>query len=137
MSSSTYTFPQQIAKHMMICTIVLLASCTGKTGLPETFDSEKWKNDLYSCKGDRTKLIDIILENKEALIGEAEHNIIQVLGRGDKMELGPKKGKIYHYYITAGPSCNDTIPSGKVLHVEFESLGRVKLITVQPESYYR
>lgn len=62
------------------------------------------------------------------VIGMKEREIRPLFGKPDAEELLERSNKIYMYFLTPGPKCNQAKPQGKTiaLALRFDALGTVK-----------
>lgn len=102
-------------------------SCSEKDLLPG-FNSEAWKNDENGCLGERTSLVDDIINRKSELTSLGQEDIVSVLGKPDRHELYSRNKKAFVYFVLAGPGCQDTAQESAYLTIRFDGLGRAKTI---------
>lgn len=128
-----YTYPQQKAVYKIFSVVLLLAltSCGPSIELPESFDEDVWKGDRQGCKCERIEMAEDIKNMGDQFIGLKEYEIIRFFGKPDKEALKRRMNKTYIYYLHPNESCDSLSESSSSLRIEFESLGRVRLVTLQ------
>lgn len=87
--------------------LIITFSCVEKPIEIENFDSEGWKADRMGCQNQRKALADILINNKDKLLGNSSQKIIGLLGKPERTELYTRNQRFYIYYITPGPECGE------------------------------
>ena len=111
---------------------MIMQSCTSSIEI-NGFSSKEWKSDRNGCKRMRTSSIEYLMDSKENIMGQSEHNVLQLLGRPDKNELLTRQQKFYIYYLEPGPLCNQSIQasdSASYLSIHFNATGIVNEVFV-------
>jgi hypothetical protein len=117
--------------RLSLLVILLLIAC-GKSGPAiEGFDRAVWKNDQNGCGAHRATLSEVVLKNKDQLLGLGEMDIISVLGNPDQWELYSRNQKFYRYYLEPNEKCGSPSLHPKRLVVRFNAVGLAKEITLE------
>lgn len=98
------------------------------------FDAQSWKSDKKACQNSRIAQEKVIIAAKDKLIGSAQEDIIQFLGRPEKQELYTRGQKFYIYYLSPSSECDESIDStipSRLLYVRFSALNKVNEVFVQ------
>ena len=133
MLQKPYTYPQKKAQIAILGVILLLClnSCGPSIELPASFKQDIWKEDRNGCRCERLEMAEDIKNIGDQFIGLREHEIIKYFGKPDKEALKRRMNKTYIYYLHPSESCDSLSESTSSLRIEFESLGRVRLVTLQ------
>jgi hypothetical protein len=116
----------------LLSLLALSACSSNQKPQLEGFNSELWKNDKKGCEGKRSILAEAVLANSIKLKGMDDDDVADFLGKPEKSNWEERGKKTYYYYIQPGSQCNsDLMLEGSKLAVEFDALGRVKMITEQ------
>src|SRR5688500_17963469 len=121
--------------YIFIVTIIALTAataCSKPKPTLEGFNSELWKKDKRGCEGKRSYFAEILLTKSTDIKGMDDDDIAELLGKPEKSNWEDRGKKTYFYYIQPGNQCDSTMMlEGTKLAVEFDALGRVKLVTEQ------
>ncbi|HCW08804.1 MAG TPA: hypothetical protein DGG95_15715 [Cytophagales bacterium] len=111
----------------------LLAALGCGRSLPqfENMDMAKWRDDKNGCKGDRLKMINPLIEQKDKLKALSETEILKVLGRPDQNELWKRNQKFYHYFLEPSLKCDSSKTHAKQLTIRFNAMDLAKEIEVE------
>jgi hypothetical protein len=133
MPQKHYTYPQKNAHYTLLGVVLLifLNSCGPSIELPASFNQEVWKEDRNGCRSERIEMAEDIKNIGDQFIGLREHEIIKYFGKPDKEALKRRMNKTYIYYLHPSERCDSLSESSSSLRIEFESLGRVRLVTLQ------
>jgi hypothetical protein len=114
---------------LLVCFICL--SC--RKPLPELkgIESKVWMADKNGCGGARVNSIEPLKEQKTALLGLSEMEIVQVLGKPDRNELYKRNQKFYYYYLQPAPECEQHPDTALRLAIRFNAMGLAKEISVE------
>jgi len=115
-----------MSKYLFISIFAILSSCTSPLTI-KGFDKEQWVHDKDGCLGNRKDLVDLIIENKETLLGKDQDQIKNLLGKPDMHEIYRRAQRFYIYALDPGPSCLGYIADKQAanLTLRFNALGRV------------
>jgi hypothetical protein len=117
---------------MLLLTCSIYTSCNQKKPILEGFNSELWKKDKLGCNGKRAYLAEIIFSKSVELKGIDDDEVAELLGKPEKSNWETRGKKTYYYYFQPGKQCNSqSILEGPKVAIEFDALGRVKLVTEQ------
>lgn len=118
--------------HSLAFTLFIFCSCGPSIPHLEDIDEAAWKNDKNGCKGERVKMIESLLSQKEKLLALSELDIVDVLGKPDKQELYKRNQKFYYYSILPSPECNpSTSADSRQLVIRFNAMGLAKEIVTE------
>lgn len=106
---------------------ILLSSCYSTPTIPG-FKPEVWKVPITYCDQSKMELANVLIENKEQLLGEGQAQIKQLLGKPDEQELYRRTEKFYYYNLTPGDTC--AIETSRRLSIRFDALDRAKEIMI-------
>jgi hypothetical protein len=84
----------------------LLSSCShsgNKFNVPG-FEHLQWQKDSLACNGYRYEHYSLLRENKQCLLGSKEVDILDFLGRPNKI-VKRSESISFYYYITRGEQC--------------------------------
>ena len=115
------------------CLLVCLMCLSCRKPLPELkgIETEVWTVDKNGCSGVRANSIEALKEQKTALLGLSEMEIVQVLGKPDRNELYKRNQKFYYYYLQPAPECEQHPDSALRLAIRFNAMGLAKEISVE------
>lgn len=115
------------------CMLVCLMCLSCRKPLPELkgIETEVWTADKNGCSGVRANSIEALKEQKTALLGLSEMEIVQVLGKPDRNELYKRNQKFYYYYLQPAPECEQHPDSALRLAIRFNAMGLAKEISVE------
>jgi hypothetical protein len=112
--------------------LFILYSCGPSLPHLEGVDGLAWKNDRNACKGERAKMIDSLLSQKEKLLALSELDIVDVLGKPDRQELYKRNQKFYYYFVMPSQDCNlPTSSSSLQLVIRFNAMGLAKEVVTE------
>ena len=117
----------RISGAVLLITFFFLGACTSYPDI-DGFDSKKWKGDKYCCADQRAEMGQVLIANKEVLLGMNENAVLGYLGRPDENELYTRDQKFYTYYTEPSYHCEDLgIEKGASDHLmlKFNSIGKV------------
>ena len=118
---------------MLFFMVLSILSCKNTPDLPEGFNVENWKKDKEGCLGFRETQVTMLLNMRDDFTGITESQVANLIGKPNYSELGKSKIQKYRYRLSPSEHCAQKKGNGlsKVLQIEFESLGRVRLMTIQ------
>ncbi len=116
-----------LSKIILILLTISIVSCS-KTPNLNYLDSARWKQDKTGKDGYRKNVAKKIILDEKNIIGVHESEIYKILGKPNKFDMSDRMHKTAIYQLNE--TQNDTL---ETLHLEFESLGRLKFITLQKE----
>ena len=117
---------------LLLISILPFASCNKKIDL-ENFNPQDWRRDFNGCDGTREILMNALGHIKPQLLGIQESQLVEILGKPNKQELGERVKKSYLYYIIPGKQCVFRKNETKILVVDFDALDRVALFSIKIE----
>lgn len=123
-----YSFKQ---RSLLLLLFVLLSACSPSLPVLDGVDLGIWKDDKNGCKGDRSRMIEAITQEKEKLKALSEMEIIQLLGRPDENDLLQRSQKFYVYYMEPGPHCNEAFEEPKKLILRMNAIGLTKEVQIK------
>ena len=114
---------------VLFCLAVLLISCD-KPKTIEGFDDKAWKADYFGCKNQRPELLKVLMDKKDQLKEFDDDAVSELLGAPERNRQFARGKKNYIYFIYPGSQCeNDTTKEeGKKLVIEFDALGKPRII---------
>ncbi|HRK54410.1 MAG TPA: hypothetical protein PK185_10890 [Cyclobacteriaceae bacterium] len=118
-------------RSLLLLLFVLLSACSPSLPVLDGVDLKIWKEDKDGCKGDRSKMIEAITQEKEKLKSLSEMEIIQLLGRPDENDLLQRSQKFYVYYLEPGPHCDPAFEESKKLILRMNALGLTKEVQIK------
>ena len=113
-------------------TFLILSSCGPSHPHIEGLDVTTWKNDKKGCAGERSKMKDTLVSQKDKLLALSELDIVDLLGKPDERELYKRNQKFYYYFIEPSNGCN-LASNGKSLRlvIRFNAMGLAKEIVTE------
>jgi hypothetical protein len=113
--------------YFILSLSILLISCNQKI---DGFDDDLWRKDSKGCNGNRKELVAILLKNKETLKKFDDDALSNLLGTPERNNQLIRGKKNYIYFIEPGRQCsnNAKIIEGKKLVIEFDALGKPRII---------
>jgi hypothetical protein len=117
---------------VLLINIVLLSSCKKNLDF-KNFDSSEWKSDFKGCDGKRQQQLRNFDEIKTQLLGIQVSQLIEILGKPNKQELGDRKRRNFMYCLMPGKQCPEGQGDIKMLLVDFDALDRVALFSIKVE----
>jgi hypothetical protein len=113
-------------------TFLILSSCGPSLPHIEGLDITSWKNDKKGCAGERSKMKDAVISQKDKLLALSELEIVDLLGRPDEQELYKRNQKFYYYYIEPSEEC-DLASNDESLRlvIRFNAMGLAKEIVME------
>ena len=121
-----------IRKLWLSFLIPAVLGCTNTITL-EGVDSEKWKVDRNGCRGIRSSMEPGLKSELQKLKGLSEADIIGLLGRPDQNELYKRNQKFYHYFLSNGPGCEDSLSAVRRLSVRFNAMGYAQSVAIEED----
>jgi hypothetical protein len=112
--------------------LIILSSC-GKS-LPhfEGLDTDAWKNDKKGCGGERSKMKDALVTQKDKLLALSELDLVKVLGKPDQEELYKRNQKFYYYNIEPSSECDGASQEESLrLVIRFNAMGLAKEVVIE------
>ena len=116
---------------MMTLFTGLLAGCSPDAPTLDGFDRAAWTSDKNGCAGKRISLADTLSNQREALLAQPEAGILTAIGKPDLIELYKRNQKLYHYFLSGGPGCSDSVQVPSQLVIRFNAMGRAKEILLE------
>lgn len=115
-----------------ILALVAAPACSKQKPHLQGFNSDLWKKDKKGCEGKRSYLAEILFAHSKTLKGIDDDEVSKLLGNPESSNWEERGKKTYYYYIQSGKQCDSNLAlEGSKIAVEFDALGRVKLITEQ------
>ncbi len=113
-------------RYNWVLLILICTSCTNLLTI-DGFDKEAWAQDQDGCKGQRAELVDVLVLNKDVLLGKDQGQIKELLGKPDMHEIYRRAQRFYVYSIEPGASCTKHVANktNANLTLRFNALGRV------------
>jgi hypothetical protein len=109
-----------------------LSSCGPSLPNFEGVDILTWKNDRKACAGERLKMKEAIVSQKDKLLALSELDIVGLLGKPDEQELYKRNQKFYYYYIEPSQECNAASGEASLrLVIRFNAMGLAKEIVTE------
>ena len=108
----------QIQRYLTILSF-LLFSCGQNSVDLQNFEEEAWRTDQSGCGGLRLKMRDELIRVKSQLKGFNENQIMDVLGKPNKINLVDRNQKYYIYNI----SCPTQNIAYSTLSIRFNAVG--------------
>ena len=91
----------------------------------EGFEPEVWKSDFSGCKGARTKLSPILENKRKELKGVGEHELLEVLGKPNSVQLLERQQRYFIYWIENPAECLDSTQTYKEVRIRLSALNKV------------
>ena len=112
---------------------LLFCACQSQNSL-EGFDDKAWKADFNACNNQRGALLESLMTQKEKLRQFDDDAITELLGAPERNRQFARGKKNYIYFLYPGKQCegDTTGKEGKKLVIEFDALGKPRIIR---ESY--
>mgnify|MGYP001285165855 CR=1 FL=1 len=117
--------------HHLLVSVVLLVSCSPDKISLDHFDAQAWRNDLKGCNGARTPLAEVILAQKDKLLGLNEIEVVNALGKPDQQEIYKRHEKFYYYFVDPSADCDEPRTPARRLSIRFNAVGLSKEIVVE------
>ena len=112
-------------KIMICAALAFIIGCGANKDLP-SIDSQRWKEDVKGCDGERMQMFDEIDSLKKEFIGLSQKQVIKVLGPPEQEELYRRSQKFFIYFIEPAASCvNTDYDEPKKLVIRLNALDRV------------
>ncbi len=113
-----------------LCFLCLFFSCHSDSILDQKL-SDSWKRDRGACLNKRSVLIQSIKTSKEILKKSRQDQILEALGKPDKIEIYRKGQKFYIYYYETGKQCEEKKETfGRSISIRFDAIGRVNEVII-------
>jgi len=114
---------------------ILLFSCGPSAPALEGMDLTKWRQDPNGCHGERAVALKQLEIQKDKLLGQAELDVVALLGKPDRNELSTRNQKFYYYFIEPAEACGvkagDHAPVR--LAIRFNAMGLAKEVRIEQE----
>lgn len=92
----------------------------------EGFDKEVWESDKNGCGGSRKAISEVVMSQKDKLLGLEQKQLIEMLGRPDKYELYKRSQYFFVYSVDPASSCADFNSKHTAnITIRFNALGKV------------
>ena len=112
--------------------LLILSSCGRSFPEIDGLDTVTWKNDKKGCNGERSKMKDALLSQKDKLLALSELDLVGVLGKPDEEELYKRNQKFYYYYIEPSQECNGATNGESLrLVIRFNAMGLAKEVVTE------
>ena len=116
----------------MLFSILLIAiGCSKPAPQLDGVDLKLWKDDPKGCKNTRIAFADFLRDQKDKLKGLDERSLTSVLGQPDRKDLSEHHGKVYQYFLSAGPGCEGVDSVGLSLVVRFNATGVSREVAIE------
>ncbi len=111
---------------LLFLVIITITSCSNPIEIND-FDSKIWLNDIDGCKKERNALAEVLIKNKDKLLGKDQDQITNLLGKPDKHEIYRRSQRFYIYSVSPGSSCSNYVAdnTASILSLRFNAMGRV------------
>lgn len=116
---------------LSIAILICLITGCAKSDTLGNFDTKKWQKDIKGCSGERTKMIDDLIEVKTKLLGLYQKSIIKLLGQPEEQELSNRSQTYYSYYIDPSTTCENGSDDPRILEIRFTSLGIANEVNIK------
>lgn len=116
---------------ILFVVVVMVSSCRKSVPELENVDKEAFSNDKNACTGDRTRMMESIISQKDKLLALTEVEIVSLLGRPDQNELYKRNQKFYFYYLSPSAACTNGSSEAKRLSIRFNAMGLAKEVVVE------
>ena len=125
-------FKHLIHPFLLLIAVALLTSCSPDIDT-KSFDAQKWKDSKGACDNTRLEMMGDFDKIQDQLKGTMEPDSRNLFGRPDRIALNERMNRTHYYFLEAGPDCpnKDTLITIKVLAIEFEALGRLRMTSVR------
>lgn len=115
-------------KKILYIGLFLFCSCSKSPHL-EGFDTKAWNEDKKACQNVRSELIGTLFQQRDALLGCSEADIIAYLGKPDAQDLDERNVKYLYYYYLPGLQCQSEDQKGaKYIRMRLNSISLVSEI---------
>jgi outer membrane protein assembly factor BamE (lipoprotein component of BamABCDE complex) len=111
-------------RYIVLVVCLLFYSCSQNEKF-DSFDSATWKQDKSACKDSRKALMNDFEGIRRELLGLAQDDVIDVLGRPDFQLLYKRNQKYYIYFIEPGIQCQGEKENSKArtVSIRFNAVG--------------
>ena len=119
---------KQYNKIMTRCYVFVIWFCLvscDKIPEIEGFDPSVWKADFSGCKGERAKLSPILESKRKALKGVGEHELLEMLGKPNSVQLLERQQRYFIYWIQNPAECLDSTQSYREVRIRLSALNKV------------
>lgn len=117
---------------ILLISIFVFSSCKKEIDF-KNFDPLTWRKDYNGCDGSREVQYIYLDKIKNEFIGVRETQLVEILGKPNKQELGERGKTTYFYYIIPGKQCVFRKNETKLLVIDFDALDRVALFSLRVE----
>ncbi|MCS7004124.1 MAG: hypothetical protein NZM38_02225 [Cytophagales bacterium] len=109
----------------------ILISCSETT--IQGFDSQSWKSDRMGCRGLRMQLLSHFQAHKEKFLNLSEKQLLDILGKPDKIELAQRNQRFFYYFVEKGSQCDSSFSRpGRHVVIRINSIEIVNEINIPP-----
>ena len=121
----------------ILCLLLLAAAlpaCQSRELTIPNFDAAVWRADPRACTGERASQWPALRVSRTKLMNASEPQIMALLGRPDRNDLGERGQRTYRYYVVPGTQCaepNTLAPLPELL-LHFNALDNVNEVRVAP-----
>jgi len=123
---------RRYASHSFAIIFLTLCSCGPSLPHIEGLNETVWKSDKNGCAGERIKMMEAVLSQKDKFLALSELDIVDLLGKPDQQELYKRNQKFYYYFIKPSPECNPQSHEESLrLAIRFNAMGLAKEITTE------
>lgn len=114
-----------------LLSIFAILGCQATAPTVDNFNAAGWKSSDSNCTF-RIDQAQILIEQREQLIGHSQEEIRELLGTPDRHEIYKRSEKFIVYYIEPGLRCADGEPDSlrSYLSIRFTSVGPAKEILI-------
>ena len=120
------------AWHNIAFTLLILSSCGPSLPHIDGLDLTSWKNDKKGCAGERSKMKEAIVSQKDKFLALSELDLVDLLGKPDEQELYKRNQKFYYYFIEPSRECTRASTEESLrLVIRFNAMGLAKEITTE------
>lgn len=125
----------KLNKCVSLSFLVLLLNlgCKEKKSIPG-FDHNAWKSHKLGCEGNRSAVVNDILDNKKTWQGLDDDDIVELLGAPERSYYYERNVRAFGYYLHPGKQCDSKLAGfGSRLIVEFNATGFSKRIFLEKD----
>ncbi len=87
-------------------------------------DKTEWISFKTTCTEYRLEKTDLIIKNRDELMGSTQNEIESLLGAPEEHELYERNQKFFHYRLTPADTCTNTTSPIKFLSIRFNAVGK-------------
>jgi hypothetical protein len=123
---------QNIMHRLIVFILVIgFTACKSDITFTEKFDSLTWKADKNGCKDKRLSLLADLENIKSELINVGDKDLLELLGKPDKVQLYDRHQRFFYYYVENGEQCGEGTKKARRVAVRLNSLNLVSEISVE------